>query len=196
MSTVYDDMNKKTSRKIQKSFLELLKTTPFHKLSVGMITTHAQVNRGTFYLHYLDKFDLLDKVETTLLEGFDQYLKMLNPIDFVVSEEDKQISTFAVEVFEYIQANEEKFRILLSENSQEGFSRRLKQFLVTHFEENMVVHASFFEASSVRKEYLSSFATSAFLGLIEQWLENDLEETPREMAEMFIAIIVFIKNLE
>ncbi|MBF6633531.1 MAG: TetR/AcrR family transcriptional regulator, partial [Planococcus sp. (in: Bacteria)] len=57
---VYDDMNEKTKEKIQKSFLQLLQEKNFIKVSVQDIAKASGINRGTFYLHYLDKYDLLD----------------------------------------------------------------------------------------------------------------------------------------
>ena len=43
-------------------------------------------------------------------------------------------------------------------------------------------------------EYFLSFITSAFLGLIEQWVQNDLDKTPEEMTVLYIDIISFIKS--
>ena len=43
-------------------------------------------------------------------------------------------------------------------------------------------------------EYFLSFITSAFLGLIEQWVRNGLDKTPHEMTAIYIDIIFFIQN--
>ncbi|WP_374725447.1 TetR-like C-terminal domain-containing protein [Neobacillus drentensis] len=42
---------------------------------------------------------------------------------------------------------------------------------------------------------LNGIATSAFLGLVEQWLDNSLAESPDEMADMYIQIIFFIRKM-
>lgn len=68
MVSIYDEMNEKTKENIQKSFLQLLKEQPFMKVSVRDITAFAKINRGTFYLHYEDKFDLLHQIEDNLLK--------------------------------------------------------------------------------------------------------------------------------
>lgn len=59
----------------------------------------------------------------------------------------------------------------------------------------MIQNETFFQGLAIPSDYLSSFATSAFLGLIEQWLDNDLIESPEEMADMYIQIIFFIRKL-
>lgn len=46
---------------LQKALLELLRESPFQFISVSDLTKRAKLNRATFYLHYLDKFDLLAK---------------------------------------------------------------------------------------------------------------------------------------
>ncbi len=195
MVSIYDEMNEKTKGNIQKSFLQLLKEQPFMKVSVRDITTIAEINRGTFYLHYEDKFDLLHQIEDNLLEGLELQLKRLKPDILLLEAENGQISVLAVEVFRYIQTNAERFQVLLGENNQIGFHRRLKQFFLHHFGEKMIQNSTFFKDLTIQKDYLSAFATSAFLGLIEQWLDNSLAESPDEMADMYIQIILFIRNM-
>src|SRR5690606_13809067 len=119
---------------IQNSFLKLLQEKPFTKVSVRDITTHAAINRGTFYLHYEDKYDLLHQIEGNLLNGLELQLKRLKPDVLLLKAENGQISTLAVEVFRYIQLNAERFQVLLSENNHSGFYRRLKLFFQNHFE--------------------------------------------------------------
>lgn len=195
MASIYDDMIEKTKEKIQKSFLQLLKEKNFMKVSVQDITTVANINRGTFYLHYQDKYDLLNQMEKSLLNGLEIHLKCLKPDILLVKAEKGKISMHAVEVFRYIQMNAERFQLFLGKNNQFGFHKRLKQFFVNHFAENMIKNEIFFKGLTVPQNYLSSFATSAFLGLIEQWFDNDLAESPSEMAEMYIQIIFFIRKL-
>ncbi|WP_298824899.1 TetR/AcrR family transcriptional regulator [uncultured Planococcus sp.] len=195
MTAVYDEMNAKTREKIQQQFLQLLKDKNFMKVSVQDIATAANINRGTFYLHYLDKYDLLDQMEENLLAGLEMHLELLQP-DFLLSEAAKgHTSNHAVEVFRYIQLNADAFQVFLGSNNHVGFHKRLKLFFVEHFLEKMMKNENFFKGATVPHDYLSSFATSAFLGLVEQWLDNELVETPTEMAEMYIQIIFFIRNL-
>ena len=195
MKSIYDQMIEKTKEKIQKSFLQLLKEKHFMKISVRDITTVAAINRGTFYLHYQDKYDLLHQMEENLLRGLELHLQRLKPDVLLLEAEKGQISTLAVEVFRYIQTNAERFQVLLGENNHFGFHKRLKQFFVDHFGKKMVQNKTFFQDLTIRKDYLSSFATSAFLGLVEQWLDNSLAESPDEMADMYIQIIFFIRKM-
>lgn len=45
---------------IQEAFFALLAEVGFAKMTVADICRRAEINRGTFYLHYEDKYALLD----------------------------------------------------------------------------------------------------------------------------------------
>lgn len=51
----------KTRRNIEDTFLRLLRDVPFERITVKMVVEEALVNKGTFYRHYLDKYDLAEK---------------------------------------------------------------------------------------------------------------------------------------
>ena len=60
---------------IKQSLTELLKTKPLKKITVKEICEKAEINRATFYKHYLDVYDLLDQIENQLIEELKQALK-------------------------------------------------------------------------------------------------------------------------
>lgn len=49
---------KKTKKAISDSFLKLLQAKPLARISVTELARDAQINKGTFYLHYRDVYDL------------------------------------------------------------------------------------------------------------------------------------------
>ncbi len=52
----------KTKRKIKEVFAELLSKKEFKKITVTEIAKTAEINKGTFYLHYKDIYDLYAEV--------------------------------------------------------------------------------------------------------------------------------------
>lgn len=52
----------KTEKNIRKAFLDCTKEIGFHKTRVSDICQKASISRNTFYDHYLDKYDLIDKL--------------------------------------------------------------------------------------------------------------------------------------
>ena len=55
-----DPRSKRTRRLLQDALTDLMKKKKFHEISVQDITTHAELNRATFYAHYMDKYELLN----------------------------------------------------------------------------------------------------------------------------------------
>ena len=58
--TRLDPRVKRTRKLLQKSFGELLMEKGFQSITVADITERAEVNRATFYLHFEDKYALLN----------------------------------------------------------------------------------------------------------------------------------------
>ena len=58
-----------TKQVVHAAFYKLLREKGFRKMSVTDICTEADISRGTFYLHYVDKFALLDEVIDETLDS-------------------------------------------------------------------------------------------------------------------------------
>ena len=63
-----------TKMVIKDAFISLLKEKPLNKITVKEICGLAEINRATFYKHYCDPFDLLEKMEQEILSNLRQGL--------------------------------------------------------------------------------------------------------------------------
>ncbi|WKB35713.1 TetR/AcrR family transcriptional regulator [Terrilactibacillus sp. S3-3] len=72
----------KTRDAIKSHFLDLLLNKSFTDITVKDIADAARIGRGTFYLHYKDKFDLLDQL---INEGLADVLKHFQPANIFKS---------------------------------------------------------------------------------------------------------------
>ena len=78
----------KTRRLIKATFLELVQAKPVQKITVTELAKRAEISKGTFYLHYLDIYDLYNQmVEETVAKiagNFDPYPDLFSaPESFV-----------------------------------------------------------------------------------------------------------------
>ncbi|MDN6250020.1 MAG: TetR/AcrR family transcriptional regulator, partial [Tetragenococcus koreensis] len=64
--------NTQTKVKIKQALIQLLNQKHLEEITVSDITRNSQINRGTFYLHYLDKYDLIEKLEKEILSNIQQ----------------------------------------------------------------------------------------------------------------------------
>lgn len=85
-------------------------------------------------------------------------------------------------------------KIFLSNHGRAGFHIRFRDAFSQKVRVNLGKNASFYENLNVPMDYFLAFITSAFLGLIEQWFQNDLDKTPQEMTAIYIDIILFIQH--
>ena len=57
-----------TRDKLKKALTILLNEKSLNDISVSELTKEASINRGTFYLHYDDKMDLVDNLVEEIFE--------------------------------------------------------------------------------------------------------------------------------
>ena len=65
---------RRTKQLIKQSLIELMHEKPFKDITVKDITERADLNRGTFYLHYVDIYDLLSKIEDETLQAIEEMM--------------------------------------------------------------------------------------------------------------------------
>ena len=192
--SVYIEKNRRTKQLIQKSFMEILQNKSFDSITVGDIAKAANINRGTFYLHFLDKFDLLDQIEQQLFEDLGNHIDELQSNYSPIHTFEKGQEQLAATLFSSIKMHSPLLKIFLSDRGRAGFHLRFRAAFSEKVRANLEKNQSFNASLKVPMEYFLSFITSAFLGLIEQWVQNDLDKTPKEMTTLYIDIISFIQN--
>lgn len=69
---------------IKETFLNLLEQKPINKITVKELCEKADINRATFYTHFSDCFDLLEKIEGDILAEFERSLNLVEKYDVAV----------------------------------------------------------------------------------------------------------------
>jgi len=70
-----DLRTERTLQWIENAFVQLVLTEGFAKVTVSQLSNDAQINRKTFYAHYLDKYDLATKLGQDFLAKYDDALQ-------------------------------------------------------------------------------------------------------------------------
>lgn len=175
----------RTKRMIRDAFTQLLEEKGFEETTVKDITEKADINRGTFYLHYESKYDLLEKSENEILEEMSKYLKKIDSSVIIHSQSQNEPIPFLVNLFELIQKNSRFMKLILGPKGNPLFQVKLKNFIKENFLENILpkgLEDSKNNSLLVPIEFLMAYVSSAHLGVIQQWLEDDMQQSPSEMA--------------
>ena len=70
---------RRTKRLLRQALAELMNEKDFKDITVKEITDRADLNRGTFYFHYTDTYDLREKIEDELVQEFQEVLSSYQP---------------------------------------------------------------------------------------------------------------------
>lgn len=190
----YIEKNRKTKQLIQNTFMEILQSKAFDSITVGDIAKTANINRGTFYLHFLDKYDLLDQIEHQLFEDIGAHIDELQSSYSPIHTFEKGQEELAATLFRSIKVHAPLLKVFLSDRGRAGFHLRFREAFTKKVRVNLENNEILNDTIKVPIEYFLSFITSAFLGLVEQWVQDDLDKTPEEMTEVYIDIISFIQR--
>lgn len=157
----------KTRKAIKIAFLTLIHTKGYERMTIQDIADEAMINRNTFYLHYVDKIDLM---ESLCQDSIEQLNVCINLEMKDVDEMNKALfTTILAETFRVIESDFVFFKALLSENGYPNFANHLKDSL-----KNLMLtgieKSTFSSNNIIALEYM----ISGLVGVICMWI-NDSE---------------------
>lgn len=175
---------KKTNRSVQRTctllkrgLAELMQQKPPSKITVSELTDYVNLNRGTFYLHYKDINDLLDKMEDETLSS----LRMI--LDSYQVQEVADSPFFLIrDVFRLLSENADLCMALLTDNTHDPFMRKIQNIVrekcLTDWEN--VLNGK----DPEQFDLFYSFAVSGIIGILEHWFVNGMQQSVDEIASL------------
>lgn len=173
----------RTRQKIIKAFLGFYAEKSFEHIYIKSLTEAAGINRGTFYLHYLDLEDLITSIENEQLDAITQLAKEVH--HFYYSRNKEEFAQFFKPIFSYIVKNQKLFKILTSSHSRPNFRLSFKMIMKNNFTERFhsVLIASK-DKEALKKEYIIESLISGNLDMLIHWIQSDINLSPDELAEL------------
>jgi AcrR family transcriptional regulator len=164
----------KTQEAIKKAFFELMAEKDFKDITVHLISERANVNRGTFYLHYLDKFDLLDKC---IEEQFDELLRVCAS----KGHDQTHYPTFdsILATTQYFEEHFLFYTCMLNDKGMPSFRDRMHQLMVKGIHEQLNMNGI---NKGMNKDMLIQFMASAIVGIVEWWILNKMPVPANQLA--------------
>lgn len=160
-----------TKMMIQKSFVSLMKEMPLNKITVTDVCKLAQINRATFYKHYLDCFDLMGQLENQFIEEIQEKIDQ---------SFDKGLYPVMLVILEAIEENAQDYLVLFSQNGDPRFASRLFSscFSMLDLKDNEKYHS----LSLQEREWLYYFIATGISGILGQWIESGMKADKKEVA--------------
>lgn len=183
MAKPFEDRRaKRTKRMIKAALTEIIEEKGCNNISISDITTRADINRGTFYLHYTDKYDLLEQFEAETIKELDERINVSDYISILNDDYLNKPLPFMVNMFEYLKENSAFMKAILGPKGDPQFHSKMKEYITSYLFGKKFIKLINQENMLVPESYFISYILSAHLGVIQQWLVNNTKESPEEMA--------------
>lgn len=177
-STHNDHRTRVTKTLISGAFLSLLQSKPIQSISIRELCAEAGINRGTFYTHYQDIYDLLAQVEEGMLGDL---RTALEPI-YDTAESEHSLVDVCASIFQCLKDNADLCTVMLGEYGDPAFLDRL---LMMGREATLTAYSQHFQKAERREiEYFYAFVSSGCIGLLRQWIADGMTLPAMEVAQM------------
>ncbi|MEH7627329.1 TetR/AcrR family transcriptional regulator [Bacillus inaquosorum] len=163
---------KKSQEAIKNAFIELMSEKNFDQITIQDIADRADVGRRTVYDHYLDKFDLLDKL-------IEEHINELRNICESASE--MSFTECTLMWFEYFEQHSSFFSTMLASKGDSVFRSQFLKFVIEELE--VEVDMTKEGNKGLSKDLILKFFGAAIVEIVESWFTNGLFEPTQVVAE-------------
>lgn len=179
MSIKHDLRVIKTQSLIRDSFIKLMDEKGFRNITVNDIADNAMINRSTFYLHYTDKYDLLEK---TIDKAIQNILLLVEPQTHIINGEpdyDMFLQNMK-HILEVIEKDAQLYKIILNDREMLGISRKFEYALKNKLASCFPIHLS------ISMSLWTELMPSIYIAAIRWWLNNEMKYSPDFLAKELV----------
>lgn len=184
MAQYRDRRVRKTETQLVKGLTKLMKTKSIKDITVRELADEVDINRSTFYLHYKDIYDMVEKIENGLTESFLSTLDELSKNKVTKNS----LMDFLEDTYNILYSNVDICSVLLSPHGDIAFHKKVRDIIFQRIHD---VIKNLMPANSTENEVrvATCYLISGTIGIIEAWLQDISMGTPKHMAEISCKLI-------
>ncbi|MBB3113643.1 AcrR family transcriptional regulator [Paenibacillus phyllosphaerae] len=179
----------RTRALLRQALLSLMKEKGLEQITVSDLTSRADINRGTFYLHYKDVPDMVEQEKNELLQGLRELMSQVDVQQMMEQALTDLAHPSLIDVYAYIAEHSETILRLLGPGGDSSFA---DQFIVL-IEDELLRKLPFWqfeeERLNIPRDYLIAYVSAANLGFLSHWLNEGAQLSPEEFANMVIRLV-------
>ena len=179
-----DHRSRYTQMIVKEALLKLLAEKPLNKIGVSELCLFAKVNRGTFYNHFYDVFDVYESIESGLYDEVKSKLENIKSYDL-----DKP---FFKEIMLLIYKNADLIRLIINDRNNSDILKRIIEFVRNKFIEEWSEAFKWHTAAFLSKIF--SYLINGSIGVISDWIYSDMREPLDEIAATIAELNELIMN--
>ena len=174
MNTKNNQRSRETDERIIRVVFQSMEQDkkPLNKITVRQVCERANINRSTFYAHYQDVYDVVEKAEKEVAEELT--LSFLTKLEAGASADACFESLFA-----FIYAHQDFYRLYLNEMHQVGGIGVAWDLMQDRLSALSPQAAG--ARSTEELAYHGDFYLYGMTAMIRRWINRGCPETPRQM---------------
>jgi len=184
MSKNQEDLRvRRTHKLLWEALIVELSERPLEEITVKEICERAMVHRTTFYMHYPDKYALLE-------QGIHQMY------DALIAEVDLPPQAFSIDhpppyfihLFTHVAEYQQFYKVMLCGKGIGSFQKLFKDYLVKQAEIKIRAFTSNKKQPPFPPAFHAHYLAGAVISTLAWWLENGMPYSPHHMAQYLLAI--------
>lgn len=175
-------------KKIQENFIKLLNNKDISKITVKELCEKASINRSTFYAHYMDIYDLLEKLEISMNKQIiSQFEKKELPNILFTSEK------FFIPFLKFIKDNKNFYKACLNKRRsfpiEEGSEELFELVVKPNCLKNNITNEN-------EMMYYFVFFQSGITMVLKRWVDNDCLDSEKHICKILLNCLSIFKRSE
>lgn len=186
---IEDRRVRKTKNAIKQAFIKLLAEKELERITIQDITSLADINRGTFYLHYEDKYILLSDLEDEILVGladeigtYKLVMQDSNLEDFAKIFSEKILKNIIL----HIQKDIDFYLVIFKLDRKSHLEDKISELIYSNMTKNLNNKQ---KISGIPIDYFHSYVSGATISFIKHWVQDNNRMEPDIVADHLFKII-------
>ena len=173
---------RKTSTKedIKEALIQLLSEERFDNISISKLCMRAGINRGTFYLHYQDKYQMVDSLKSEIISQLSSYS--------MFEAENEYPKKLMIAKFHILRANERLINALTKSHYMD-FREAIREYITSIIlsDKQKAATQRFLEENfHIPQKYALEIFLSSVEGIISLWIAGGAQEEPEELTDIIL----------
>ena len=179
MNVKNNRLNRETDEKIIRTVYAMMtrEHRPIGKITVREICERTGIHRSTFYAHYRDVFDLVEKVEKSMS-------RQLTETFFRKLDEEAPARDCFAEIFAFIREHREFYLYYLTESRQYGVLQLAWETIRDRAAAANADPEMFGAQSMEEMEYHGVFFLVGMTAMVRMWLQKGCPEEPEALYDL------------
>lgn len=152
----------KTKQDLIDTFWALYCEKRIEKITVKEIALKAGYNRSTFYEYFIDVYDVLEQIESSLIPNINEL-----PPATILSENIGMPLDMLLKLYEQ---NDNYYSVLLGDNGDPAFASKLKNSIKPMIREILSTQV---QLNEVELDFILEYMLSSMISIMSYWFKKD-----------------------